>query len=31
VTRRDVIEICIAGVLVAVAASAHFAEATPVL
>jgi Ca2+:H+ antiporter len=31
VTRRDVIEIGVAGVLVAVAASAHFAGATPVL
>jgi Ca2+:H+ antiporter len=31
VTRRDVIEIGVAGVLVAVAASAHYADATPVL
>ena len=31
VTRRDVIELCIAGVLLAVAGVAHFADATPVL
>jgi Ca2+:H+ antiporter len=31
VTRRDVIELALAGVLVAVAAAAHFADATPVL
>jgi len=31
VTRRDVIEIGVAGALVAVAASAHYADATPVL
>jgi Ca2+:H+ antiporter len=31
VTRRDVIELCIAGVLVAAAAVAHFADASPVL
>jgi Ca2+:H+ antiporter len=31
VTRRDVIEFCIAAVLVAAAAVAHFAEASPVL
>ena len=30
-TRRDVIEVALAGVLVAVAAAAHFADATPVL
>jgi Ca2+:H+ antiporter len=31
VTRRDVIEIALAGVLLAAAGSAHFADATPVL
>jgi Ca2+:H+ antiporter len=31
VTRRDVIELCIAGVLVAAAGVAHFVHATPVL
>jgi len=31
VTRRDVIEIGVAGALVAVAATAHYADATPVL
>jgi Ca2+:H+ antiporter len=31
VTRRDVLELCLAAVLVAVAATAHFADATPVL
>jgi Ca2+:H+ antiporter len=31
VTRRDVIELALAGVLVVVAAVAHFADATPVL
>jgi Ca2+:H+ antiporter len=31
VTRRDVIELGVAGALVAVAAGAHFADATPVL
>jgi len=31
VTRRDVFELCIAAVLVAAAAVAHFAQATPVL
>ena len=30
-TRRDVIEIGVAGALVAVAATAHYADATPVL
>ena len=30
-TRRDVIEIAVAGALVAVAATAHYADATPVL
>ncbi len=31
VTRRDVIELAVAGVLLAVAGVAHFADATPVL